>query len=32
MLIAQASSEEMVLLTADKVFARYDIETLFCGK
>jgi PIN domain nuclease of toxin-antitoxin system len=32
MLIAQASSEEMVLLTADKVFARYDVEALFCGK
>jgi PIN domain nuclease of toxin-antitoxin system len=32
MLIAQARSEEMVLLTADKVFAKYDVETLFCGK
>jgi PIN domain nuclease of toxin-antitoxin system len=31
-LIAQARSEEMVLLTADKVFAKYDVETLFCGK
>jgi PIN domain nuclease of toxin-antitoxin system len=31
MLIAQAHSEEMVLLTADKVFAKYDVETLFCG-
>lgn len=32
MLIAQASSEEMVLLTADKVFAKYEVETMFCGK
>jgi len=31
MLIAQASSEEMVILTADKVFAKYDVQTLFCG-
>lgn len=32
MLIAQARCEEMVLLTADKVFAKYDVETLYCGK
>jgi PIN domain nuclease of toxin-antitoxin system len=32
MLIAQACSEEMVLLTTDKIFAQYDVETLFCGK
>jgi PIN domain nuclease of toxin-antitoxin system len=32
MLVAQAHSEEMMLLTADKVFAKYDVETLFCGK
>jgi PIN domain nuclease of toxin-antitoxin system len=32
MLVAQASSEDMVLLTADKVFAKYDVETVFCGK
>ena len=32
MLIAQACSEEMVLLTADKVFAKYEVETMFCGK
>jgi PIN domain nuclease of toxin-antitoxin system len=32
MLIAQARSETMVLLTADKAFAKYDVETLFCGK
>ena len=31
MLIAQASSEEMVILTADKVLAKYDVRTLFCG-
>ena len=31
MLVAQASSEEMVILTADKVFAKYDVQTLFCG-
>jgi PIN domain nuclease of toxin-antitoxin system len=32
MLIAQARSEGMVLLTADKGFAKYDVETMFCGK
>ena len=32
MLIAQARSEEMVLLTADPVFAKYDVKTMFCGK
>jgi PIN domain nuclease of toxin-antitoxin system len=32
MLIAQANSEEMVLLTADRVFEKYDVETMFCGK
>lgn len=32
MLIAQARSEQMVLLTADKVFANYNVETMFCGK
>lgn len=32
MLIAQACSEEMVLLTADPVFAKYDVKTVFCGK
>lgn len=32
MLIAQACSEDMVLLTADKVFAKYEVETMFCGK
>jgi PIN domain nuclease of toxin-antitoxin system len=32
MLIAQARSETMVLLTADSTFTRYDVETIFCGK
>jgi PIN domain nuclease of toxin-antitoxin system len=32
MLIAQARSEKMVLLTADKAFAKYDVEIMFCGK
>ena len=32
MLIAQACSETMVLLTADTAFMRYEVETLFCGK
>jgi PIN domain nuclease of toxin-antitoxin system len=32
MLVAQARSEEMVLLTADKVFAKYEVETIFCGR
>jgi PIN domain nuclease of toxin-antitoxin system len=32
MLIAQACSEEMVLLTADDVFAKYDVEAVFCGR
>ena len=32
MLIAQACSENMVLLTVDKAFAKYDVETVFCGK
>jgi len=32
MLIAQACSEEMVLLTADDVFAKYEVETMFCAK
>jgi PIN domain nuclease of toxin-antitoxin system len=32
MLIAQARSETMVLLTADTAFRKYDVETVFCGK
>ena len=32
MLIAQACSETMVLLTADTAFKKYEVETVFCGK
>ena len=32
MLVAQAQGEDMVLLTADAVFRKYDVETLWCGK
>ena len=32
MLIAQAREEEMVLLTADRVFRKYEVEQEFCGK
>jgi PIN domain nuclease of toxin-antitoxin system len=32
MLIAQARSEAMVLLTADTAFKKYEVETVFCGK
>jgi PIN domain nuclease of toxin-antitoxin system len=32
LLIAQARSEDMVLLTADKVFKRYDVEVFWCGR
>jgi PIN domain nuclease of toxin-antitoxin system len=32
MLIAQARSERMVLLTTDQFFKAYDVEMLFCGK
>ena len=31
-LIAQARSEEMILLTADSLFSKYDVETMWCGK
>jgi PIN domain nuclease of toxin-antitoxin system len=31
MLIAQARSETMILLTADTVFAKYEVEMLYCG-
>jgi PIN domain nuclease of toxin-antitoxin system len=31
-LIAQARLEQMVLLTADQVFERYDVETFWCGR
>jgi PIN domain nuclease of toxin-antitoxin system len=32
MLIAQARSEGMVLLTADRIFEKYKVEQIFCGK
>jgi PIN domain nuclease of toxin-antitoxin system len=32
MLIAQARAEDMIVLTADPVFRKYDVEVLFCGK
>jgi PIN domain nuclease of toxin-antitoxin system len=32
MLIAQARSEDMVLLTADRIFRKYDVDQIFCGK
>jgi len=32
MLIAQARSESMVLLTADRLFKSYDVELIFCGR
>lgn len=32
LLIAQACSEGMILLTADSMFSKYDVETLWCGK
>jgi len=31
MLIAQAQSEGLVLLTADRKFERYPVETFWCG-
>jgi PIN domain nuclease of toxin-antitoxin system len=31
MLIAQARTERMVLLTADRVFQNYDVEQEYCG-
>ena len=31
MLIAQARVERLVILTADKLFSKYDVETLWCG-
>lgn len=32
MLMAQARSENMVLMTADSSFDNYPVETLWCGK
>ena len=31
MLIAQARTEGMVLLTADRMFEKYDVEIVWCG-
>ncbi len=31
MLIAQARSEDMVLLTSDGAFLKYKVKTLWCG-
>jgi PIN domain nuclease of toxin-antitoxin system len=31
-LIAQARTEQMVLLTADSMFSQYDVEMMWCGK
>jgi PIN domain nuclease of toxin-antitoxin system len=31
-LIAQANLEQMVLLTADRVFSKYPVEIFWCGK
>ena len=32
MLIAQANMENMVLLTADRTFLKYEVTIMFCGK
>ena len=32
MLIAQANAEQLVLLTADRIFEKYNVEQVFCGK
>lgn len=32
LLIAQAIVEDMVILTSDRVFAKYPVEVLWCGK
>jgi PIN domain nuclease of toxin-antitoxin system len=32
MLIAQALSEQMTLLTADRIFQKYKVDSIFCGK
>jgi len=32
MLIAQTRTENMVLLTADRTFLKYEVKTMFCGK
>lgn len=32
LLIAQARSENMVLMTTDHVFSKYPVQTLWCGR
>ena len=32
MLIAQAQTEQLVLLTTDRVFERYKVDHLFCSR
>jgi PIN domain nuclease of toxin-antitoxin system len=32
LIIAQAIVEQMTILTADRAFAKYDVEILWCGK
>jgi PIN domain nuclease of toxin-antitoxin system len=32
LIIAQAMTEEMTVLTANRVFAKYSVEVLWCGK
>jgi len=32
MIIAQALSERMTLLTADRVLQKYKVDLIFCGK
>ena|SRR5205807_1477700 len=32
MLVAQARSETLVLMTADSIFEKYPVEILWCGK
>ncbi len=32
LLIAQALSEQMTLLTADRIFQKYKVDLIYCGK
>lgn len=32
MLVAQAQTEQLVLLTTDRVFEKYKVDHLFCGR
>ena len=32
LIIAQAIAEEMVILTADRMFEKYRVDVLWCGK